>query len=943
MKKKFVTALLCVAAALCLCLGLAACGGETKENPNTPSIESPSDPNGENPSHTHAFTDYVYNNDATCTTDGTETATCSCGETDTRTKTGTKLGHSFVSYVSDDNATCTEDGTETATCTLCHTAKDTRTKEGSKLGHDLQPQAGKAPTCTEAGWEAYQACSRCDYTTKQEIPATGRHTYHEGKCTVCGHERPVSEGLTYRLNEAQDGYIVTGIGDCKDTDLFIPETHENLPVTSIRNYAFRSCSSLTSIEIPDSVTSIGYEAFYNCSKLESIAVAAENPNYSSQDGILYNKAKTEFVHIPEAIKGAVTIPNGVTSIGIGAFYGCDSLTSIKIPDSVTSIGERAFYYCTSLTSIEIPDSVTSIEEHAFEGTAYYNDESHWDNSGVLYIGNHLIKAKETISGAYTVRAETKTIAEYAFYDCSSLTSIEIPDGVTSIWDYTFCGCRSLTSIEIPDSVTSIGSNAFSNCHSLMSVTIGNGVTSIGSSAFLNCISLTSIVIPDSVTSIWLGAFSGCYKLIEVWNHSDLPIEKGKNSYDYVAYYAKYVYQGDEPSKQTVTDDGYIFYEDGEESYLLGYLSDETALTLPQASPSGKKYAIYQYAFWGCSSLTSIEIPDSVTSIGSYAFEYCSSLTSIEIPDSVTSIGSYAFNGCSSLTSIEIPDSVTSIGDGTFEDCDSLTSIEIPDSVTSIGDYAFQNCDSLTSIEIPDSVTSIGDYAFPNSDSLTSVTIGNGVTSIGSYAFYGCDSLMSVTIGKGVTSIGTYAFQYCRSLTSIEIPDSVTSIGHYAFSGCDSLASVHINDLAAWCKIEFEDYYSNPLYYAHHLYLKETEVKELVIPDEITEIKDYAFADGAFTSVKLHDSVTSIGNYAFYDCTSLKSIEIPDSVTSIESGAFSGCYSLTSVTFAETEGWFISRNKNATSGTELSSANLQNPATAANYLKNGYDSYYWKRK
>ncbi len=411
---------------------------------------------------------------------------------------------------------------------------------------------------------------------------------------------------------------------------------------------------------------------------------------------------------------SVTIPtkiNGypVTRIGLNAFYNCSSLKSITIPNSVTSIGDVAFYHCSRLTSITIPDSVTSI--------------------GAL-----------------------------AFGDCSGLTSIAIPDGLTSIGDSAFYGCSSLTSITIPNSVTSIGDYAFHYCSSLTSITIPDSVTSIGDFAFFCCSSLTSITIPNSVTSIGDDAFYDCSSL--------------------------------------------------------------TSITIPDSVTS-----IGDYAFFGCSSLTSITIPNSVTSIGDYAFYDCSSLTSITIPDSVTSIGVYAFYGCSNLKNIEvepenrfyhsdngivysadmkilrccpngksgsvrIPLGVTSIGDYAFLGCSSLTSITIPNSVTSIGDYAFYRCSSLTSITIPNSVTSIGDWAFNSCSSLTSITIPNSVTSIGMEAFYGCSSLTSITIPNSVTSIGYHVFAYCSSLTSITIPNSVTSIGAYAFYGCSKLTDVY---------------------------------------------------------------------------------------------------------------------------------------------------------
>jgi len=200
---------------------------------------------------------------------------------------------------------------------------------------------------------------------------------------------------------------------------------------------------------------------------------------------------------------------------------------------------------------------------------------------------------------------------------------------------------------------------------------------------------------------------------------------------------------------------------------------------------------YKKLFYNCKNLTSIVIPDSVTSIGTNAFMSCIALPSVTLPDSVTSIGNGAFYSCYSLTNIVIPDSVTSIGDEAFNDCYSLSSATLPDSVTSIGEGAFYNCSGLTNITIPDSVTSIPNNVFFGCYSLTGVTIGNSVTSIGKSAFGYCTGLTGVTIGNSVTSIGWYTFRGCSSLTSVTLPDSVTSIGLGAFEDCSSLTTITV--------------------------------------------------------------------------------------------------------------------------------------------------------
>ena len=284
--------------------------------------------------------------------------------------------------------------------------------------------------------------------------------------------------------------------------------------------------------------------------------------------------------------------------------------------------------------------------------------------------------------------------------------------------------------------------------------------------------------------------------------------------------------------------------------------------------SGCKY-IGDSAFYQCSNLANITIPNSVTSIGDSAFSGCSGLTSVTIPNSVTTIGGSAFSGCSGLKSVMIPDSVTSIGSSAFYNCSGLTSITIPNSVISIGGSAFRYCSGLTSITIPDSVTLIDNAAFTECSSLTSVTIPNSVTSIGESVFDGCSKLtynekdglkylgnsenlylyLADTTSTSITEakidencklISSYAFAYCSRLTSVTIGNSVTSIGKSAFEGCSGLKSVYITDLEKWCNISFDSYESNPLFYAHNLYVNNGLITDLVIPNSVTSISSYAF-------------------------------------------------------------------------------------------------------
>ena len=617
-------------------------------------------------------------------------------------------------------------------------------------------------------------------------------------------------------------------------NVIIPETviYEGVTysVTSIADYAFSNCSGLTSVTIPNCVTSIGDWAFNECRDLTSVTI----PNTVTEigDGVFWGCSGLASIDIPNSVTyigdmvfeccsglTSVTIGNSVTGIGNRAFYGCYSLTSVNIPNSVTGIGDEAFYGCSltsvtipnsvsyigsaafcccSMTSINIPNSVTYIGRNAFDGCTELTriditDIAAW--CGILFDVEEELPS-EMYNSIYT--SNPLYYANHLYLNGSEIINLVIPNTVTSIGTNAFHGCSGLTSVDIPNSVTEIGHYAFYGCSGLTSVIIGNSVTTIGDEAFSDCSGLTSVTIPNSVTRVGQGAFCWCTSL-DTLNFNAVSC----------AYGSLHSYANIDPFENTIIS--------------IINIGDEVQ-GIPTYFARGLKY------------LTSVDIPNSVQGIGDEAFAGCSGLTSVTIGNSVTTIGDAAFYGCSVLTSVTIPNSVTNIGTGAFRNCSGLTSVTIPNSVTRIGSYAFYGtawydnqpdglvyagkvaykykgampegtgmiiadgtlgiagsafsyCRMLTSVTIPNSVTSIGENAFYDCSGLASVTIGNSVTSIGDEAFYGCNGLKSVNIPNSVTYIGSYVFYGCSGLKSITIPNSVTRIGRNAFQYCSGLNDV----------------------------------------------------------------------------------------------------------------------------------------------------------
>ena len=520
------------------------------------------------------------------------------------------------------------------------------------------------------------------------------------------------------------------------------------------DYVFCDCSGLTSLTIPSGVTSIGNQTFQGCSGLTSLTLLSGvtsigNCAFDGCSGLT-----------------SLTIPSGVTSIGWGAFADCSGLTSLTLPSGVTSIGDLTFEGCSGLTSLTIPSGVTSIGIRAFRGC-----------SGLTSL---------------TLPSGVTSIGGAAFDGCSGLTSLTIPSGVTSIGDKAFYGCSGLTSLTIPSSVTSIGDGTFSGCSGLTSLTLPSGVTSIGGYAFRACSGLISIyVYPENLPELGTGIFDEC-------DAKNCTVYVPKGTYD--------AYKSSEFGYFENIVDG--INKDGLLTTQVTIKLDEAG-TLPSKISANEKNLITNLKIVGKINGTDLKFIREMAGCDFNWKKTDGKLSILDLSEAKIvaggdayvqfsnnyytyndELGDYAFYGCSGLTSLIIPSSVTSIGGGTFKGCSGLTSMIIPSGVTSIGGEAFYGCSGLTSLTIPSSVTEIGELAFEGCSGLTSMTIPSSVTSIGWGAFAECSGLTSLTIPSSVTSIDRYTFAGCCGLTSLTIPSSVTSIGNYAFADCSGLTSIY---------------------------------------------------------------------------------------------------------------------------------------------------------
>ncbi len=762
-------------------------------------------------------------------------------------------------------------------------------------------------------------------------------------------------------------------------------TSVSLPdaLTTIGNNAFYGCSVLTSIIIPSSVAYIGSLAFSYCNLLTSISVQSGNANFSSVDGVLFNKNQTTLIQCPGAKTGTyvipatvtvigdyafnycsllttVTIPGSATAIGNSAFYSCSTLTGITIPTAVTTIGNNAFAYCSAITSISIPASVTAIGLGVFNYctkltgiTVESSNLNYSAVSGVLFDKNQTVLIQYPngkVGNSYAIPATVNSIGDYAFYNCSALTSITIPNLLTKIGNNAFYRCIGLTSITIPASVTSIGSFAFYYCNKLTSINIPTSVTYIGTYAFAYLSGLTSIYVnskPITLTSS--SVFSGVNTSTCILN---VPYNT-KTLYAAATYWNSFV-NILEATSGFLLDVNSLNMPASAGSSTVSIAanmtwatsSDKTWLTVSPSSGSGNNILVLNVqanttelsrtatVTVSATGITSQII--TVTQVGQPKSIYVTpgSLATILTTDQLNGISDLTITGAidardfktirdkmpllaklnlSGVNIVEytglegtagvstilypqntIPDYAFCLP-VTYVGKTSLKNIVFPSSLIAIGNTTFENCTGLSGeLTIPASVTSIGIYAFYGCTGFTgSLNIPSMVNTIGMYAFAYCSGFSgTLNLPAMLTSISNCAFFSCTGLTgSLIIPSSITSIGESAFGICSGLSSASI----PWSVSSIGMYafrrtsISFSVDYGNQNY---SSSDGILFDKNQTILMQYPISKtGAYV---IPTSVNSIGSAAFDYCIGLTSVSIPATVSSIGASAFYYCSGLTSL-------------------------------------------------
>ncbi|MDD3174085.1 MAG: leucine-rich repeat domain-containing protein [Herbinix sp.] len=593
----------------------------------------------------------------------------------------------------------------------------------------------------------------------------------------------ISSGeFLYKIINGTYASIVGYTGE--NAEITIPDSIDEYIVQAIGKFAFKDNTFIRKINIPETIELIDLEAFSGCLNLTTIVFSKNTTKISE-------KAFYGCTNLTE-----INLPSQLEEISAYAFSGCTGITALELPDTVTTIGYRAFENCTSLVSVNYPMSWSVCSPPPEYSSSYYG------NCGDIFAG------------------------------CNSLTSIAVPEGITTIPDYAFSGFTYLQTVSLPSTLQTIGEYAFYNCTGFSSFAFPDNIKEIKRSAFEGCATLSTPNFPNELEIIGAYAFSGCTGITTL----ELP--------------------------DTITTIGYRAFEN-----CTGLVNVNYPMSWSVCSPLPGYSSSYYWncgdIFAGCTSLTSIAVPEGITTLPDYAFSGCTYLQTVSLPSTLQTIGDYAFYNCTGFSSFIVPSTVTKIGDGAFQNCEGLTSVSLSYGLKSIGESAFLGCSGFTLLSLPDSITTIGYQAFKDCVNLTSINYPLSLTSCGTdynsgSIFMGCTKLLSVTVPEGVTYIPAKTFKDCIYFRTIILPESVTSIGDYAFDGCYGLLTI-------------------------------------ILPSRLHTIGKYAFSEcGELLFIRLSNTVKQIGDYAFYKCVKLKTIDLSENLQTIGKNAFYNCSALANV-------------------------------------------------
>ena len=699
--------------------------------------------------------------------------------------------------------------------------------------------------------------------------------------------------IPYDYRILEDGTVEILSYKGKRRFITIPDYIEGRQVSSIGDFAFSWCSNLRRVILPHYLKYIGSWAFAGCDKIVSM-----------------------------------NIPDEVTYIGYRAFYGDIHLTSVTLGRSVTTIENEAFRNCVLLKSIYFPASVQYVNGTAFEGDvsieSFLCDGANpyfISIDGVLYNKSKttLVIYPATLTRPYKLRDETVRVGVCAFSN-SSITSIDL-NKVEYIESTAFENSR-LLSVYLPDSCVSIGEESFSDCASMSSLRISRSLTEIPYTAFGGA-ALDELFIPKNIKVIGPAAFKDA-------GINVLTFEEGSELYIIYGDYDNGAFSGTLITNVVIPPDVVSI---GKETFFnCIYLSDVTL------NDTGKLNVLEDKAFYGTSSLRSINIPDSVRVIGKYCFSK-SRLTAVYLPASLSSYGEGAFAYCSRLTSIRVDENnevyadadgvaytknydtvigypcgraaeeyrplntTAAVGNCAFEGCEKLYRVIMPDSIKNIYKKAFYSCKKMREYALSEKLEYVDEYAFAKNEMLRYIRIPDSVKQLSRFTFYGDTILETVEISNNssLRRLGMQVFSCC-GITEFRVPSCITSIAQYAFEGCERLRTVtfaagsQLESMSAYffngCdsiqEIIFENGSKMTSLQAHALHGL-TNLLRIDFGDaQITNIDNYAFRNcPKLYELNLPDSLVNIGRFAFYRCKSLPSLTLPEGLEHIGEYAFLG--------------------------------------------------------